>query len=735
MSHELRTPVNAIVGLSRLTLQTELSERQRDHLVKIRDSAQHLLGIVSSILDYSIIDAGRMAIESFDFHLDDVLENLAELLESKARDKGLELAMRTADEVPRQLVGDPFRIGQVLLNLVNNAIKFTDHGRVTVSCTVVGVEPDHAVLRFAVADTGVGLSSADIGRLFEPFTQVDASLTRPHGGTGLGLAIARRLVELMGGEIGVTSTPGTGSDFFFTLRLRRQGGSRLPLPQPQPDLRGMHVLVVDDSRTSRRTLCETLEAFTFRPTAVSSAEEALDAVRRARAGPSPAPYEVVLMDWKMPAMDGLEAARRIKSELEAPPRIILVTGYGREDVIHQADRDLLDGFLLKPVNASLLFDAIMTAIGRDHPPTGAEAVAAAPPVTPAGAAANRVLVVEDNLLNQEVAEELLTDMGFDVTLADNGQDALALLRGRPFDLVLMDVQMPLMDGFEATRAIRADATLAAIPVVAMTAHAMSGDRERCLEAGMDDYVSKPIDTDRLGEVLSRWLVPRPVAPSERSASDGDGLPASLPGVNVSAGLSRIGGNRTLFRRLLLEFHHDYRDVARTIRTAVELGHDESGLRLLHTLKGVAATLGADGVHVAARDLEAGLRSGPLDNRKALLGNLERALGPVLEGLQTLAGHLAESERRQPTACALDVARIRPLLVELLLLLEDGDPEAADKLGGVVAPLTDSGFARQVTALERHVHNFDFDEAAVALRELSEAIGYESGPTTSQPVSE
>ncbi|MCD4750236.1 MAG: response regulator [Thermoanaerobaculales bacterium] len=735
MSHEIRTPVNAIIGMSHLVLQTDLTEKQRGHLRKIRSSSQSLLGIINSILDYSNIDAGRMSIDAFDFRLEDVLDNLRDLLEAKARDKGLKLSVVADESIPGAVVGDPFRLGQVLMNLGNNALKFTEEGHVSIVVETIALSDDQVTLKFAVRDTGIGLSDQQIAHLFRPFTQVDGSTTRAFGGTGLGLVTAKCLVEMMGGEMGVRSRPGEGSDFHFTLKLKRQSYGSVRRFLPHPEFKGMRVLVVDDSRTSQTALCETLKSFSFFPTAVSSGEDALLELEKSNGEHGENSYRVVLMDWKMPGMDGLEVTRRIKNHptLKTMPAVILITGYGREDVLYQVDNCTLDGFLLKPVNPSLLFDAILTAVGLREPGgTGDSDTGglhrADRQVAGAEMHGGRVLVVEDNPLNQEVAEELLVDMGLTVLIANDGREAVEAVQGGAFDLVLMDVQMPVMDGFEATAEIRRDPQFENLPIIAMTAHAMTGDREKCLAAGMDDYISKPIDTNHLFEVLSRWITfqePTPPVGQEAfiAAWDEVALPERLSGINIEAGLSRIGGNRELFRKLLQQFFDDHRSVLETVQTALQLDHRESGLRILHTLKGVAATIGAEGVHVAARELETSVINHNEDDYDRLLAVLDCALAPVFDAIATMESE-SSTVTKAPGSTAqrgIDLARVFPLLTELNQLLQEGDPEASELLGVLAPQLVDSAAEHHLQGLEHHIENFDFDDAIEALRDLGESL--------------
>ena len=641
MSHEIRTPMNAIIGFSGLALRTPLNEKQSDYLGKIEHSAKSLLKVINDILDFSKIEAGKLALEAVEFDIEELLGGATDLVSGKAAEHGLELLTAVAPSVPRTLIGDPLRLGQVLSNLIGNAVKFTRSGYVLVGVETLQHKGDRCALRFRVQDTGIGMTQDQIDRLFVAFTQADSSVTRQYGGTGLGLAISKRLVEMMGGQITVTSRKGSGCTFGFSLELGIGAGSGQRLRHDPEAMKSLRVLVVDDSAMARKILLEQLASFGVMAVGVDSGAAAIAELERA--GRSE-PYQLVFMDWQMPHLNGVETSRRIRKHptIARPPLTIMVSAFGREEVMREAEMAGVTGFLIKPVSASLLYETLLQQLGLD--PAGPDRPPAALQPEPANLPEHlrgaRVLLVEDHPLNRQVASELLDQAGLVVAFAENGRQAVERVRQAAWDLVLMDVQMPVMDGYEATAVIRGYPQLQDLPIVAMTAHAMRGAQEDCLAAGMNDFISKPIDPHELFRVLARWIPQRRPQPAATPAAAppapaGSALLPELPGLHPASALRRMGGNAALYRSLVQEFAQEFLDAGDRLRTLAANGGSEEAYRLAHTLKGTAGNLSAERVRTLAASLEALLKplEGPLP--ASLLEDLDRALREVAESARIL----------------------------------------------------------------------------------------------------
>ncbi|MFY9386800.1 MAG: PAS domain S-box protein [Smithellaceae bacterium] len=732
MSHEIRTPMNAIVGFTDLALKQDISTKVRDYLKKISHSAASLLVLIDDILDFSKMEAGQLRFESMEFNLDEIFKKLGDLFSLKSAQKGLELVISIAPDVPRKLIGDPFRLEQVLINILSNAIKFTDTGHIVLRADLLKTTDSTAEVSFSCVDTGIGISRKDMKKIFNTFSQADSLITRKYGGTGLGLTISRHLVGMMDGEITVESEVGRGSTFRFTAKfmLPENFGEEDNLSLP-PDLHNLRVLVVDDNKAVRDVLVEQLASFSLPATGVESGEAAINELREAQA-PGQRPYELVLMDWLMEGQNGIDTARRIRTDehIQNKPAIILITAFGREEVLKKAERDkIIDAFIMKPAHEALIINTILEVFGRgthltDSVKGAQEEIFGTREVT-----GLKILLVEDNEINQQLAVEMLKSADCEIDIAVNGEEAVEAVKSSPYDAVLMDVQMPVMSGYEATTLIRADGRFSELPIIAMTAYATSGAKEQCLAAGMNDYISKPIDQERLFTTLARWVQPRglpvtmPRVQTTRSDAQtvNDYLPAQISGIDIPSGLHRASGNAELYARLLLNFADRFAGAKQEIQAAVEKGEIDEARSLAHTLKGVAGNISATGVQALARDLEAVLEKKKTQAYAKLLAELEPVLDSVIRAIQR--GIKKPGMQQCPEAKPADENRIEQTMKQLATLLAKSDPDAQFAMSCLKEAIGEMSFRHELDDLQRYVDDYDFELALDLLDKIARQGGY------------
>jgi two-component system, sensor histidine kinase and response regulator len=725
MSHEIRTPMNAIIGLTYLALQTGLTVKQREYLTKIHDSAGNLLGIINDILDFSKIEAGRIDLENIEFSFDSMLAEISNIVSKQAEDKGIEFVFDIDSHIPARLIGDPLRLKQVLINLTGNAIKFTDKGEVVLRTELLkrssseGI--DIARIRFLVSDTGIGLKPEQIEKLFESFTQADSTITRRYGGTGLGLTISRRLVNLMGGDIEVESVYGRGSTFSFTVDFNilssMDDGMSFPV-----DIQGLKALVVDDNESVKDIMESYLTRFGFTVTTASDGKQAIKILEE-----ETKPFSLMLLDWKMPGLDGIQTLEEIRanSRIVKIPPVIMVSGYSEEEEKSLTNRLDVNAFLKKPMSRSDLFDTIMDVLGQKHEKSEKIIRPSIDKEVFDRLKGGRVLLVEDNIVNQQVASEILKSVGMLVTIADNGKKALKAVEEGSFDIILMDVQMPEMDGIEATRIIRKDDKNRNLPIIAMTAHAMSGDRERFLEAGMNDHTPKPIDPESFFATLAKWIDKKDV--TENVDSDFvkpqrfDALPAKLEGIDVNDALKRIMGNKALLRDIILDFCSSFSDAEKRIKSLIDAGDITEAEALIHNIKGAAGNIGASRLHHIAIEYDDKLRKNQTGDFKKIHGKFRQELGRVISNSKLLAG-LTDARDDKPVYVSEKESMKLAMLADTLEdQLKDNSFDSADTFDKIVS-VGCKPLESELKKLGIAINKFDFEAALGMLTEIKKNIG-------------
>ncbi len=710
MSHEIRTPMNAVIGLAYLALKTELTPKQRDYLTKIHQAGTSLLGIINDVLDVSKIEAHQMKLESIAFDLEDVLANLSAVSAHRAHEKGLELLFDIPPEIPRNLTGDPLRLGQILINLVSNAIKFTEKGFVHLQAQILQQQENAITLQFTIRDTGIGMTPEQVARLFQAFTQADSSTSRRFGGTGLGLTISKYLIEEMGGSVEIHSQIGEGTEFIFTVNLLVNQGDFSKLEAMAQSISGIRILVVDDNEIASKILLDSLHQLPVHAEAVTTGKEALQRLQKAQQGG--APFHLLMTDWQMPETDGLELAK-LALAMAKPPKIVLVTAFSYDDIQSEAEDIGINGFLTKPFNQSQVVDSLM----RLYAPQQGDTLATLENIALPQFNQVNVLLAEDNQINQQIAVELMIASGIHTDIANHGQEVLDLLHSHPADhyqLIFMDLQMPGMDGHEATFRVRADARYNNIPIIAMTAHALQEERDRCIAEGMNDHLSKPIDPQLFYRTLNQYLsTHRTGFRAIEESIDNQRIP-QIDDVDCQSAVQRVSGNVQFYIKLLHQYRAEQQDAIARITGLLEQGDYADAKLQTHSLKGVSGNIGAKSIATLASELEQHI--GRQDKTSAL--KTLKELAPILDNVCHQIGTLSSG---LPTTSVPSIEVNTKTFQQLLIMLEDNDCEALDLFPSMTQGLASIMSEEEIEAISRHLEAFDFDLAKSMLERYESAI--------------
>ncbi len=744
MSHEIRTPMNAIIGFAELLASTELNRKQKDFLGRISSSSESLLGLINDILDLSKIEAGKLDMESVNFSLYDIIQNLSDMFSLRAADKGVEFIVSVDEDVPDALIGDPLRLKQILINLSNNALKFVSNGEILIQTTLLEVDDNECRFRFTVRDTGMGIAPEVLPKLFEAFTQADSSTTRKHGGTGLGLTISKLLVEKMNGQIWAESEQGIGSAFHFTIMLGKQSQEMEPKLLFPNNLAGLKVLIVDDNLTALDIIRRIIRSFGFKDDVAVTGSEAIVKIREQK-------FDLVIMDWKMPNLDGIAATRIIRkyqSESELP--IIMLTAFGKEEQFQEAMAAGVTEFLNKPINRSTLFDTIMKVFSVEgHRISKAERTILNDLEATQKIRGADILLVEDNSINQELALEILGSAGVLVEVASNGLEGFDKVKERQFDAVLMDIQMPVMDGFESTEAIRGwekstPSGRKPIPIIAMTANAMIGDREKCLEKGMDDYVTKPIDTRKLFNTLAAWVIPNSdnvkkaeenieafIQKANNNKHDTH-IPENLPGIDMKSAMERLAGNFKTYKMLLGEFVSKYSESVADFQKAVAENNTEDICRMAHSIKGVAGNLSAKSLQGAAQNIEREAKDNMGFGMEALLVEYSACLEEIINAWTIVseidkAANASRPSLNHDSNAEIDSERAAKIINELDDRLSKNNPSLEAHINALKECIFGDGLPEKMTEMESQANGFDFKGARDTLADIASSAGINLSP--------